>query len=112
MKKPTLLYVEEVRNSLSQKVISRKDINLVLLRFKQNMFFEERYLEQTSKIPCFIFDKKNTVKKEVNKFKNFCSINNITVDYFYNDSEYNQELIQEFATLLNLQGSLNKMQAL
>jgi hypothetical protein len=39
MKKPTLLYVEETKNSLSQKVISRKDINVVLLRFKQNMFF-------------------------------------------------------------------------
>jgi len=112
MKKPTLLYVEEVRNSLSQKVISRKDIDVVLIRFKQNMFFEDTYLKQTSKIPCFVFDKKNTVKKEVNKFKIFCSINNITVDYFYNDSEYNQELIQEFASLLNLPGSLNKRQAL
>lgn len=112
MKKPTLLYVEEVRSSLSQKVTSRKDINVVLLRFKQNMFFEDTYLEQTSKIPCFIFDKKNTVKKEINKFKIFCSINNITIDHFYNDSEYNQELVQEFASLLNLSGSLNKTQAL
>jgi biotin carboxylase len=33
------------------------------------------------------------------------------VDYFYNDSEYNQEVIQKFASLLKLSGALNEYQA-
>ncbi len=112
MKKSTLLYVEEVKNSLSQKVISRGDIHVVLLRFKQSMFFDDLYIKETSKIPCFIYNKEVEVKKEVKRFNDFCLENNLKIDYFYNDSEYNQELIQEFASLLGLSGSLNKEQAL
>ncbi|MDO8469403.1 MAG: hypothetical protein Q7S84_00075 [bacterium] len=67
MKKPTLLFVEEIRNSLSEKVVSRKDICLVLLRFKQSMFFDELYLKKTSAIPCFILNKEVGIKDEVRK---------------------------------------------
>jgi len=112
MKKPTLLFVEEVRNSLSEKVVSRKDIQLVLLRFKQGMYFDELYLKKTATIPCFILDKKVSVKSEVKRFKIFCKDNNLKIDYFYNDSEYNQETVQEFAYSLGLNGALNKDQAL
>lgn len=112
MKKPTLLFVEEIKNSLSEKVVSRKDTCLVLLRFKQSMFFDELYLKKTSAIPCFILNKEVGIKDEVERFKIFCSENNLKIDYFYNDSEYNQELVQEFASLLGLSGALNKDQAL
>lgn len=112
MRKPTLLFVEEIRNSLSEKVISREDIRLVLLRFKQNMFFDESYLKKTSPIPCFILNKETELKNEVKRFETFCYENNLNINYFYNDSEYNQELVQEFASLLCLNGALNKEQAL
>lgn len=112
MKKITLLYTEEVRNSLSEKVVERRDIRLVLLRFKQSMFFDSAYLQKTSAIPCFILDKEKSLRHEVRRFKDFCLENKIKIDYFYNDSEYNQELVQEFASLLSLPGSLNKQQAL
>lgn len=112
MKKPTLLFVEEIRNSLSEKVVSRKDIQLVLLRFKQGMFFDESHLKKTSTISCFVLDKEVSIEEEVKRFKIFCRDNNLKIGYFYNDSEYNQELVQEFASSLGLSGALNKDQAL
>ena len=112
MKKPTLLFVEEYESTLSRSVISNKTIDLVLIRFKQNMFFDQNHLDTTSSIRCFIFDKTESVEHEVEKFRQFCIESGIVVDYFYNDSEYNQELIQKFASLLKLPGALNDYQAL
>jgi D-alanine-D-alanine ligase-like ATP-grasp enzyme len=109
--KPTLLFVEEYENTLSKSVASNRTISLVLLRFKQNMFFSQTHLNATSDIPCFIFDKTETVEHEVEKFRIFCNKSRITVDYFYNDSEYNQEVVQRFASLLDLPGALNEYQA-
>ena len=112
MEKPTLLFVEEYENTLSRSVVSNKTINLVLIRFKQSMFFNQDHLDATSNIPCFVFDKAEYVELEVEKFREFCNKNKIVVDYFYNDSEYNQEVIQKFAWLLKLPGALNEYQAL
>lgn len=112
MQKPTLLFVEEFENILSNRVLSEDSINVVLLRFKQNMLFSEEHLDKTSGVPCFILDKKESIDNEVNRFKNFCDKNNLKIDYFYNDSEYNQETIQKFASSLNLPGSLTENQAL
>ncbi len=111
MKKPTLLFVEEYESTLSRSVVSNRTISLVLLRFKQNMFFSQTHLNITSDVPCFIFDKAESVEHEVEKFIRFCTKNGIVVDYFYNDSEYNQEVIQKFASLLELPGALNEYQA-
>jgi biotin carboxylase len=76
------------------------------------MFFEKSYIDKTSKIPCFILNKDYPIKNEVKRFQEFCKKHIIKIDYFYNDSEYNQELIQKFASLLKLEGSLNDNQAL
>lgn len=111
MKKPTLLFVEEYESTLSRSVVSNRTINLVLIRFKQNMFFSQNHLNITSNIPCFIFDKAESVEHEVGKFKEFCAESGIVVDYFYNDSEYNQEVVQKFALLLKIPGALNEDQA-
>jgi len=110
--KPTLLFVEEYENTLSRKVVSNQTINLVLLRFKQNMFFNQVHLDATADIHCFVFDKEESVGCMVEKFNIFCTENKIVVDYFYNDSEYNQEKVQRFASLLKLNGALNEYQAL
>lgn len=109
--KPTLLFAEEYENTLSRSVASNKTINLVLLRFKQNMFFSQTYLNMTSDTPCFILDKTESVEHEVERFRRFCIESGIVVDYFYNDSEYNQEMIQKFASILKLPGALNEYQA-
>lgn len=111
MKKPTLLFVEEYENTLSRSVVLNRTINLVLIRFKQNMFFSQNHLDKTSNIPCFVFDKAESVEHEIEKFRRFCVENGIVIDYFYNDSEYNQEVIQEFASLLKIPGALNEYQA-
>lgn len=111
MKKPTLLFVEEYESTLSRSVISNRTINLVLIRFKQNMFFNQKHLNITSNIPCFVFDKAESIEHEVEKFKEFCTKSGIVVDYFYNDSEYNQEVIQKFASLLKIPCALNEYQA-
>lgn len=63
MTKPTLLFVEEVENTLSNKVTSNKTINVILLRFKQNMFFTDFYLGKTAHIPCFILDKEKRSRR-------------------------------------------------
>lgn len=112
MKRPTLLFVEEYESTLSRSVVSNKTINLVLIRFKQNKFFSQKHLEKTSNIPCFIFDKLEPVEHEVERFRRFCTESGVVVDYFYNDSEYNQETIQKFASLLKIPGALNEYQSL
>ena len=109
--KPTLLFVEEYENILSKSAVLNKTIKLVLIRFKQNMFFSQTHLNMTSDIPCFIFDKAKSVEHEVERFRRFCIESGIVVDYFYNDSEYNQEVIQKFASILELPGALNDYQA-
>ena len=111
MHKPALLFVEEVENTLSNRVISNTSINVVLLRFKQSMFFSEDHMNKTSSIPCFILDKEKSIQDEVRRFGDFCTIRNIHIDYFYNDSEYNQEIVQRFASSLGLPGSLSEEQA-
>ena len=111
MKKPTLLFVEEYENTLSTSVVSNGTVNLVLIRFKQNMFFSQNHINATSNIPCFVFDKAESVEHEVEEFRKFCTKNEIVVDYFYNDSEYYQEVIQKFASQLGLHGALNEYQA-
>lgn len=75
------------------------------------MFFSQNHLNTTSSIPCFVFDKAESVENEVENFRRFCVKNGIVIDYFYNDSEYNQEVIQKFASLLKISGALNEHQA-
>lgn len=111
MHKPTLLFVEEVENTLSNRVLSNVHINVVLLRFKQSMFFSEDHLRGASDVPCFVLDKEKSQEDEVKRFNGFCAENKLKIDYFYNDSEYNQELVQRFASSLGLPGSLNEHQA-
>jgi len=109
--KPTLLFVEEYESTLSRKVVSNETVNLVLLRFKQSMFFSQEHLGVTAGIPCFILDKEESVELAVERFVRFCSEKEIVVDFFYNDSEYNQENVQRFASLLKLPGALDEYQA-
>lgn len=109
---PTLLFTEETSNMLSGRVCECTEINLILLRFKQSFNFSSEYLHKTKHIPSFVLDKKADVNSEAKRFRKFCLRHNVKIDFFYNDSEYNQEFIQKFARILNLNGSLTERQAL
>ncbi len=111
MYKPTLLYVEEFENTLSKKVINSTYVNVILLRFKQCMNFSTEHLIHTTNVSSFVLDKELPVNDEVNRFKDFCATQGLKIDYFYNDSEYNQEIVQNFASILGLTNSLNEYQS-
>lgn len=107
----TILYVEECENDFINALVERTDINIVLIRFMQNYNFTEEHIKKTIEIPTFILDKQETLKNEEVRFTNFLNKHNKTIDYFFNDSEYNQEFMQTFARDLNLPGALTKEQA-
>lgn len=108
----TLLYVEECENNLINALLIRKDFRLIILRFKQNMNFSEEHLEKFRNYPVFILDKKADLDKECERFGCFLEELGCEIDYFYNDSEYNQEYVQEFARQLKIPGALTEKQAL
>ncbi len=109
---PTLLFTEETSSMLSGRVCECTEINLIILRFKQSFNFSSEYLDKTKHILSFVLDKEVAIDFEVKRFKQFCKNHKVRIDYFYNDSEYNQEFIQKFARMLNLNGSLTENQAL
>lgn len=108
----TILYVEECENTLINTLLYRKDFRLILLRFQQNMDFSKEHLEKSKHCPVFILDKKGDLDNECERFLSFLDELGCEVDFFYNDSEYNQEFVQSFARKLNFQGALTEKQAL
>jgi len=94
----TLLYFEEYESKLSHALLARDDINLVILRTTKNMkFFSEDYLKMTEQYNVYISNYENDIKKEVQKFKNWCTEKNLKLDKFLNDSEYYLEYANNFA---------------
>lgn len=112
MNKSCILFVEENENILSNRIVEDSSVFVVLLRFKQNFNFSKSYLEKTKDTLSFVLDKESVIQEEIKRFKNFCKINNIKVEFFYNNSEYNQELVQNFASLLKLKNTLTKEQSI
>ena len=109
--KKTVLYVEECENSLVDALIRRKDVDLILLRFANCLHFSEEHRKRTSGIPVFIIDKSLDMDSEAERLRRFLSELGARVDFFYNDSEFNQEYIQKIARLLGLPGALSERQA-
>ncbi len=107
----TVIYVEESENDFARTIVKRKDIRLVLVRFLNCLSFSNKHLEQTKDIPTFILDKKAPLAEESNRFEHFIHQTCKTVDAFYNDSEFNQVLIQKIANSLGLPGALTETQA-
>ena len=99
----TLLYFEEYESKLSHKLLERIDIKPIIIRTNKNMkFFNESYLKSTEKILNYVVDYYNDIDDEVCKFKNWLKVNNVTIDYFLNDSEYYLEFSNKFARKLGL----------
>lgn len=103
--------MEETENSFANTVINRKDIDVVLIRFSNCLRFSKAHLKKTASIPVFVIDKYADFAGECRRFQLFMESLDITVDYFYNDSEFNQEYIQRFARALSLPGALSEEQA-
>lgn len=99
----TLLYFEEYESKLSHKLLERIDIKPIIIRTNKNMkFFNESYLKSTEKILNYVVDYYNDIDDEICKFKNWLKVNNVTIDYFLNDSEYYLEFSNKFARKLGL----------
>ena len=99
----TLLYFEEYESNLSHELLKRKDITPIIIRTNKNMkFFDEKYLEETKKTYNYVIDYYNDMDEEILKFKEWLEINNIKIDYFFNDSEYYLEFSNKFARKLGL----------
>ena len=78
---------EEYESKLSHALLARDDINLVILRTTKNMkFFSEDYLKMTEQYNVYISNYENDIKKEVQKFKNWCTEKNLKLDKFLNDN--------------------------
>lgn len=107
----TILYVEEYENTFVNVLLTRRDIRLILIRFAHCLFFTHEHLEKTKDIPTFLIDKKAPIMIEVHRLHAFLRDNDVTVDFFFNDSEFNQEYVQRVARMLSLPGALSEMQA-
>ncbi len=107
----TILYVEEVENALAKAIVLRKDINLLLVRFSNCQFFSEEHKRITKCIPTFVIDKSVDFSQECIRLKEFIDKWCKKIDFFYNDSEFNQIYIQKVARALNLPGALTEYQA-
>ena len=109
--KKTLLYAEEYENTFIRSLVSRNDINLVLIRFSHCLSFSSEHLKKTSDIPVFIMNTSDAAKTEAERLRRYLLSNNICVDYFFNDSEFNQEYVQSVARIIELPGALSQLQA-
>lgn len=100
--KKTLLYSEETETQIARKLLERKDINIIFLRFEQHMNFSQSYLMDTYARNVFVVSATRSIEEEVQRFHSWTSEIGITPDYFYNGSEFLQEKSNIFAATLGL----------
>jgi len=98
---PTLLYVDDRPCSLSEHLLKRSDVSLVLLRFKGNPLPSE-YITETEHLPSFYLDRNIDIVDEVERFRSWSSARNVLPQYFLNPSEPAQYITQTFARALGL----------
>ncbi len=110
-KKKTLLFAEETETPMGRKLLERKDINVIFLRFAQHMNFNQDYLTDTYTQNIFTVSSGGSIEEEILRFHSWASKLGITPDYFYNGSEFLQEKANAFARHLGL-ASLNPEQTL
>lgn len=101
-KKKTLLYAEETETPMGRKLMERKDINVIYLRFEQHLNFNHQYLVDTYTQNVFTVSASRPIDEEVLRFHSWTLEIGITPDYFYNGSEFLQEKANYFAKLLGL----------
>lgn len=105
----TLLYFEESPSTLSKTLFNRKDIDFVILRTTKNLkYFSNDYLSETEKYKVFVSDYNKPIEEEVERFKIWCSKNNIKITNFLNDSEFYLEYSNKFASLLGIESLSDK----
>ena len=107
-RKKTLLYSEEVDTPMAKKLLDRKDIDVIFLRFSQSLNFSEPYLIDTHSRHVFIVSDSNPLEQEVLRFHSWTTEIGIKPDCFYNSAEYLQEKATAFARSLGLPALSNE----
>lgn len=97
-----LLFAEEVETTLSHKMMERKDIIPVFLRFSKHFNFAKSYLEKTKNYLIFTVNMELPLKDEVIRFQKWIQEKGISVKHFCNDSEFLQEKAHAFARAAGL----------
>lgn len=100
--KKNLLYFEEYVSPLSLKLAQREDINVLKIRATKTMtrYFTDVELREPN---VYYFDTKNDFEIEIQKLKKWLLNKKITLDYFFNDSEYYIEDSNKIAKSLGLE---------
>lgn len=101
-KRTALLFAEESETTLSNKMLERKDIIPIFLRFSKHLNFSETYLEKTKNQLTFILNMNESIANEALRFTKWIQKEGISLRYFCNDSEFLQEKAHTFARLLGL----------
>lgn len=109
--KEALLFAEETETTLSNKMLARKDILPVYLRFSKHWNFSPDYLEKTKDCLSFTVNSDAPFADEVLRFKKWVKDQGLKLEHFCNDSEFLQEKAQTFARAVGLP-SLTKEQVL
>lgn len=96
--KKTILLVCSKRVTFTNHVLSRDDINIVLLSFND---VAKSYLSNSQNF-IFHYNNEKTMSEEVIRFNEWCASNHLKIDYFCNPNEAMQEKAQAFAKMLSL----------
>ncbi len=100
--KQTLLFAEETETTLSNKMLERKDIIPIYLRFSKHWNFSQSYLEKTKDCLSFTVNTERPLEEEVQRFHRWLKDKGVSVHHFCNDSEFLQEKAQAFARAAGL----------
>jgi len=100
--KKALLFAEESETTLSHKMMERRDIIPIFLRFSKHLNFSKSYLEKTKNHLVFTVNMDLPLKDEVIRFQKWIQEKSISLECFCNDSEFLQEKAQTFARAVGL----------
>lgn len=100
--KKTLLYAEETETPLGKKLMNRKDVNVIYLRFAEHLNFSEQYMIDTYKQHVFTVYGNRSLQDEVMRFHSWASKIGVFPNCFYNGAEFLQEKANLFARQLGI----------
>lgn len=98
-----LLYVDDRPTTLTDALLAREDVNVVLLRFEEaKADLPPFHLEATRDVPAFTVDSRAGLANEAERFDRWQRDLGLRVRYFCNPSEPRQAVSHRFARLLAL----------
>lgn len=105
-----ILYVDDRPCALTDKLLTRSDVTIVLLRFSDALTALTPYhFKKTQHYPCFVVDTLQSIEDEAARFQRWARKSKLVLTAFLNPSEPRQEISHRFARLLGLP-ALNESQ--